>query len=48
MPRMLSAAPLAALALLALSAGRGNAQYVIVPSRPVVSFTHAPPPVVTY
>jgi hypothetical protein len=39
-----AAAPLMALALLALFAGRGNAQYVVAPA-PVVTYS---PPVVSY
>jgi hypothetical protein len=44
------AAPLAALALLAAFAGRGEAQYVVYSPAPVVSYYYAPPPprVVTY
>ena len=48
MTRFLSAAPIAALALLALFAGRSEAQYVVVPARPVVTYYYAPPPPVVY
>ena len=36
------AAPLTALALLALAAGRGDAQYYYVPAAPAVSYYYTP------
>jgi hypothetical protein len=48
MSRMISGATLAALALLALCPGRGQAQYVVYTPRPAVTYYYAPPPTVTY
>ena len=51
MSRMISGASLAAVALLALCAGRSEAQYAVYTPRPAVTCYYAPPPpppVVTY